>query len=145
MAQSNNEPLWRLSLLCVVWFLFIISSVLGLAMTKRGELVVVDALYSNARIHIFQQNGAIDTYPYQPLRCRYDDSKCRFLAVHGEEVLTSDLGKRHVKSRIGSYHNANWMFPLKHHFPIGSRIQRTLQVAHNTTVSDAEKIMRRER
>ena len=63
-------------------------------MTKGGQLVVVDALYSNARIHIFQQSGAIDTYPYQPLRNRYDDSKCRFLAVHGEDLLTSDLGTR---------------------------------------------------
>ena len=62
-------------------------------MTKEGNLVVVDALYSNARIHVFDQSGAIDTFPYEPLRGRYSDSKCRFLAVHGENVLTSDLGK----------------------------------------------------
>lgn len=62
-------------------------------MTRDGQLVVVDALYSNARIHIIEQRGKIDTYPFHPLSSRYDDSKCRFLAVHGEEVLTSDLGK----------------------------------------------------
>ena len=69
-------------------------------MTKGGELVVVDALYSNARIHIFQQNGDLRTHTYQPLCSRYDDSKCRFLDVHGEDLLTSDLGKRRVESAV---------------------------------------------
>ncbi|XP_076434864.1 E3 ubiquitin-protein ligase TRIM32-like isoform X1 [Babylonia areolata] len=65
----------------------------GLGMTKEGDLVVVDALYSNGRMHVFQQDGAMDTFPYQPLRSQHEDSKCRFLAVHGQEVLTSDLGR----------------------------------------------------
>ncbi|KAK7111070.1 uncharacterized protein [Littorina saxatilis] len=69
------------------------NSPYGLGMTRDGQLVVVDALYSNARIHIIEQRGKIDTYPFHPLSSRYDDSKCRFLAVHGEEVLTSDLGR----------------------------------------------------
>ncbi|KAL8563392.1 hypothetical protein ACOMHN_063389 [Nucella lapillus] len=65
----------------------------GLGLTKERKLIVVDALYSNGRMHVFQQNGAMDTYPYQPLRSQQEDSKCRFLAVHGDSVLTSDLGR----------------------------------------------------
>ncbi|KAK7483925.1 hypothetical protein BaRGS_00024809 [Batillaria attramentaria] len=64
----------------------------GLGMTNDGKLVVLDALWQYPQILLFGQDGTMKAFPYQPLQDAPPNSKCRFLAVYGDEVLTSDLG-----------------------------------------------------
>nr|KAG5697292.1 hypothetical protein BaRGS_004958 [Batillaria attramentaria] len=63
----------------------------GLGMTNDGKLVVLDALWQYPQILLFGQDGTMKAFPYQPLQDAPPNSKCRFLAVYGDEVLTSDL------------------------------------------------------
>lgn len=68
----------------------------GIGMVRDGNLVVLDTLWQNPRLLIFSQDGTMTDFPFEPLLNAPPESKCRFLAVCGNTVLTSDLGCSHL-------------------------------------------------
>lgn len=69
----------------------------GLSLTHDGFLVTLDTKPAREylRLVIFNQDGSDSTwYPFYTSPHGYTPgSKCRFLAVNGETVIVSDLGK----------------------------------------------------
>ena len=62
-------------------------------MTPNDFLVTLDANWKNPQVFVMSQDGRdVRSFPYHAMLSNLPHSKCRFLAIHKDKLVVSDLG-----------------------------------------------------
>ncbi|KAK3095009.1 hypothetical protein FSP39_009125 [Pinctada imbricata] len=71
----------------------ILTKPFGLAITPNDLIITVDVNWKSPQVFILSQDGRdLRSFPFTTLLNYYPQSKCRFLAVHKDILVISDLG-----------------------------------------------------